>query len=233
AMRMVQYVNQWLSRQLPGYCAFCLSADCGEQGWCAQCFRELPWNTPACPQCAEPLPAGGGGRCGHCLVAPPAFTHTTAALRYLEGVAELVHDFKFHGSARAGTLLVELMLCKPPVQLGGALLPVPMHPSRARERGFNQAQWLARQLGKRLQLPVLEAECHKRLPSQRSLNRAERQRNLAGAYRVAGPLPEWVIIIDDVVTTGATGHALALAAQAAGATRVDVWAASRTPLEKS
>ncbi len=98
-----------------------------------------------------------------------------------------------------------------------------MHPSKARERGFNQAQWLAVQLGKRLHLPVLEAECHKRLPSQRSLNRAERQRNLTGAYRVEGPLPEWVIIIDDVVTTGATGHALALASLAAGATRVDVW----------
>ncbi|BCA91720.1 hypothetical protein HMSLTHF_14950 [Vreelandella aquamarina] len=108
-----------------------------------------------------------------------------------------------------------------------------MYPGRAKERGFNQAQWLAERLGDRLDLPVMQAHCIKRLPSQRSLNRRERQQNLAGAFMVDTEMPAHVTIIDDVVTTGATGHALATVLLEQGAKRVDIWAAARTPLQKS
>lgn len=130
-------------------------------------------------------------------------------------------------------LLVELMLSRCPSQMASALLPVPMYPGRAKERGFNQAQWLAERLGDRLDLPVMQAHCIKHLPSQRSLNRRERQQNLAGAFMVDTEMPAHVAIIDDVVTTGATGHALATVLLEQGAKRVDIWAAARTPLQKS
>ncbi|WP_404378065.1 ComF family protein [Vreelandella aquamarina] len=130
-------------------------------------------------------------------------------------------------------LLVELMLSRRPTKLGNALLPVPMYPARAKERGFNQAQWLAERLGGRLGVPVIQARCVKHLPSQRSLKRRERQHNLVGAFTVEAPMPAHVTVIDDVVTTGATGHALASVLLAHGAKRVDIWAAARTPLQKS
>ncbi|WP_447896066.1 ComF family protein [Vreelandella sp. GE22] len=168
--------------------------------------------------------------CGHCLVEPPAFAATTAEFLYLESVKELVRDFKFHASPRAGMLLVELMLTRPPATVGDALIGVPMHPAKARERGFNQAHWLAQQLAKRLELPLLTGECIKNLPSQRTLNRKERAANLRGAFKLPQRLPSHVTVIDDVVTTGATGHELARRALSAGASRVDLWAPARTPL---
>ncbi|WP_244208630.1 ComF family protein [Vreelandella andesensis] len=169
--------------------------------------------------------------CGHCQEQPPAFTAATAELLFDGPIRELIHDFKFNASPRAGMLLVELMMAKAPSFLGEGLLPVPMHIARARQRGFNQSQWLAEQLGKRVKLPVIRAECIKRLPSQRTLNRKERAKNLVGAFCIdKGPLPSHLTIIDDVVTTGATCQALAEEALSAGAKRVDVWTVARTPL---
>ncbi|WP_249976580.1 ComF family protein [Vreelandella olivaria] len=197
----------------------------------------LPWNTEGCLQCKEPLKDRRlpyiQRICGHCLTNPPAFKATTAELLYQDPIIELIHDFKFNFSPRAGTLLVELMLANAPIALGDVLLPVPMFRSRARARGFNQAHWLANQLGQRLNLPVINAVCTRRLPSQRSLNRRQREENLLGAFQVQGPLPDHVTIVDDVVTTGATGQALAVAALSAGAKQIGIWAVARTPLDKS
>ncbi|WP_188638582.1 ComF family protein [Vreelandella lutescens] len=231
--KWTQAVSQWFKQGLPGYCAFCLTARAFHAGWCDECFAQLPWNHRRCEQCAEPLVGQAGQRCGHCLVEPPSFTATTAALCYQGPVTSLVHDFKFHGSPRAGMLLVELMLSRRPAQVGDALLAVPMYPARAKARGFNQAQWLAERLGERIHKPLLQARCVKHLPSQRALNRRERQQNLLGAFTVKSPVPAHVTIIDDVVTTGATGHALASVLLVNGAQRVDIWAAARTPLQKS
>lgn len=229
-------------KALPGYCAFCLSPEASSKGWCEECFALLAHNAPACPRCKEPLAslegAGQGDTgqarlCGHCLVAPPAFSATTAEYLFDGAVKALVVDFKFQASTRAGRLLVELMLERAPATLGDALLPVPMHPVRARERGFNQAHWLARELARRLELPLLSGECVKQLPSQRTLNRRQRAANLKGAFRLKGAPPAHVILIDDVVTTGATAQELARVALAAGAERVDLWAPARTPFGHS
>lgn len=229
--------TDWLRAGLPGYCAFCLAPGVCSSGWCHECFHGLPWNNKGCLRCKDPLTSTSYPQdqslCGHCMTSPPAYTVTVAELLYQGPIIELLHDFKFNASSRAGTLIAELMLTRPPPALGDALLPVPMYPARARERGFNQAHWLASQLGRRLELPVVSAASTQHLPSQRSLNRRQRMANMVGAFRVSSVLPAHVTIIDDVVTTGATGHALAVAALEAGAERVDIWAAARTPLDKS
>lgn len=195
---------------------------------------QLPWNDSGCFRCKEPLDAGCVASvqavCGHCREQPPAFTAATVELLFEGPIRALIHDFKFNASPRAGMLLVELMMANVPNELGSALLPVPMHTVRARKRGFNQSYWLATQLGRQVELPVIKAECLKQQPSQRTLNRNERMHNLMGAFRINGPLPKHLTIIDDVVTTGATGHALAREALRAGAQRVDIWAVARTPL---
>ncbi|MGQ7262739.1 ComF family protein [Vreelandella sp. V005] len=216
---------------MPGYCAFCLAPALAGQGWCLACLKTLPWNRHACRQCGDPV-THETPLCGHCLVEPSTFTATQAGLMYLEPIKELVHDFKFHASPRAGTLLAELMLLTPPADLGDALLSVPMHPSHARTRGFNQSQWLAERLSRQLDAPMVSANRIKDSPSQRTLNRRQRAANLAGAFVFESVPPAHLLIIDDVVTTGSTGHALARAALDAGAERVDIWAAARTPLGK-
>ncbi|QRL05227.1 ComF family protein [Vreelandella venusta] len=232
--RLVHCASAWAKKGLPGYCAFCLSPQQTSSGWCQECFAQLPWNAHGCWQCKEPLAVGGEASaqpvCGHCRERPPAFTAATAELLFEEPIRALVHDFKFNASPRAGMLLVELMMSKPPSSLGEGLLPVPMHSTRARKRGFNQSHWLAGQLGKRVKLPVVTAECSHQLPSQRTLSRKERAKNLIGAFHINGPLPSHLTIIDDVVTTGATCQALAEEALRAGAKRVDIWAVARTPL---
>ncbi|WP_447556444.1 ComF family protein [Vreelandella sp. EE22] len=226
-----------LKKALPGYCAFCLSPDAHAKGWCDECYALLAHNGVACPQCKEPRAASDAPLsttlCRHCLSAPPAFSATTAEFLYQGAVKELVRDFKFHASPRAGMLLVELMLEKPPDHMGDALLGVPMHRSKARERGFNQASWLAEQLAKRLGMDVVAGQCIKRVPSQRTLDRKARADNLEGAFRLPEKLPDHVIVVDDVITTGATGHELARMAIAAGARRVELWAPARTPLGTS
>lgn len=223
--------SHWVKQAMPGYCAFCLAPALAGRGWCATCLDELPWNVHPCRQCGDPV-LHETTLCSHCLIEPPAFTATQARLLYHGPVKELIHDFKFHASPRAGMLLCELMLMTPPLLKGQAFVPVPMYPLNARERGFNQSHWLAEQLGQGLGMPLVYAKRVKESRSQRTLNRRERTANLVGAFIFDTPLPGHIVIIDDVVTTGSTGHALARAAVDAGAKRVDIWAAARTPLGK-
>lgn len=227
----LQRGGHWIKQAMPGYCAFCLASALPGRGWCATCLDELPWNVHACRQCGNPV-ANQTPLCGHCLIEQPAFSTTQAGLLYQGAIKALVHDFKFNASPRAGTLLAELMLLTPPGTLGDALLSVPMYPAHARTRGFNQSHWLAEQLSQQLSMPIVTAKRVKDSPSQRTLNRHQRAANLAGAFIFESPPPAHLVIVDDVVTTGATGHAMARAALDAGAKRVDIWAAARTPLGK-
>ncbi len=224
-----------LRRALPGRCGFCLAPAERDRPWCAACFEALPWNLPACPSCAEPQPSGSlaAKRCGHCLSRPPAFVRSRVPLRYQDEVAQLMQRFKFHASPRAGTVLLELFelgLEQRMLTWPEALIPVPLHPKRARERGFDQADWLARRLAARHGLRLYRAQRRHHTPSQRGLDRTERFGNLRGAFVIPAALPERVALLDDVMTTGATLDALAQACLAAGAREVEAWALARTPL---
>ncbi len=224
-----------LRQALPGRCSFCLAPGERDRPWCEACFESLPWNLPACPNCAEPQPPGSlaGKRCGHCLTRPPLFIRSRVPLRYEDEVARLMQRFKFHASPRAGNVLLELFelgLSPEALAWPEALIPVPLHPRRARERGFDQADWLARRLALRHGLALTRAQRRQHTRSQRGLDRAERYRNLRGGFVVKGTLPSRVALLDDVMTTGATLDALAQACLAAGAREVEAWAVARTPL---
>ncbi|WP_242458063.1 ComF family protein [Halomonas sp. YLGW01] len=235
-------VDQLAQRALPGHCAFCLGETLPETPWCLACEVALPWNEHACPGCAEPLPGQalveeGPRRCGRCLIRPPAFDMARAPLRYEAEVARLVQAFKFSASPRAGTLLLTLLEAghEVPVTSGAgssrpeALIPVPLHPRRARERGFDQADWLGRRLARRLDLPYMMARRVRMTPTQRGLARPSRLANLKDAFLVERPLPAHVVLLDDVMTTGATFEALARVCRTAGAKYIEAWAVARTP----
>lgn len=219
----------------PARCLLC--GDPGQDGrdLCARCDRELPWSGPACQRCALPLPAiphDGSALCTLCEHEPPPLVRTVAAFAYAPPLDRLVPRLKFHGELAAGRLMGRLMaeaLADQP--LPDALVPVPLHRRRLRERGYNQAREiaapLARQLGVRLRGDLLQRIRHTQPQSR--LDADARQGNLDEAFTVSvrGPLPAHVVLVDDVMTTGATLHAAAWALREAGVHRVDAWVCAR------
>ncbi|WP_245392785.1 ComF family protein [Salinicola halimionae] len=143
----------------------------------------------------------------------------------------LIQRYKFSADARAGEVLIQLMLASlaQGAGLGDALIGVPGHQERTREQGFDHTAWLTRRLAANWKLPVISAERLRETPSQRGLDRISRRRNVRRAFLLAEPLPATVMIVDDVMTTGATLESLAIACRKAGAEHVTAVAFARTP----
>ncbi|WP_269090058.1 ComF family protein [Aidingimonas lacisalsi] len=229
-------VDRCLRYALPGRCAFCLGAAMEGAPWCRQCLDELPWNRTACSRCAEPFsgPAGEPIKsCGACLREPPSFVRARVPLCYSDPVAAQVQRFKFSASPRAGAILLSLL--QGALTTGGDVLPealvaVPLHEQRARERGFDQADWLGSRLAQRLGMRYIKARRLRSTPTQRGLSREQRRANLKSAFVIDTSLPASVAILDDVMTTGATLDALGQACLEAGADHVEAWAVARTPM---
>lgn len=216
----------------PTRCLVCEDAGLDGIDLCAACEAELPFNMSACRACAVPLPESG--LCGGCLGARSALTEVHAAFVYAAPFDRLLPRLKFAGDLAAGRLVAQLMAAPlrdaPRPQ---ALVPVPLHRARLRRRGFDQALELARPLGRALGLPVLDGALLRvrATAEQSTLSAIARRRNVHGAFaaRPRLPLPEHVVLVDDVMTTGATLRAAAVALRQAGVRRVDAWVAARVP----
>jgi ComF family protein len=156
------------------------------------------------------------------------------AYGWYEGrLRELIHLFKYGGiSSLAGPLGEMTMIAYPRDERFDLIVPMPMHWWRRWRRGFNQAELLARAVGRRTALPVVNAVRRSRFTApQASLTNAERRRNVAGAFAVRAPEQirgARVLLVDDVLTTGATVGACAAALKRAGAAAVSVLALART-----
>ena len=217
---------------LPARCLVCREDGSLGQDLCVACRAALPFNRVACARCALPLPAAG--MCGACLHAPPPFTASRAALVYRFPADRLLPRFKFHGDLAAGRLLSQLMAqAFADAPRPQALVPVPLHPSRLRQRGYDQALELARPLARALGLPLRDDLLRRvRATSPQSeLDAASRRHNVRSAFaaRNPGALPGHVALVDDVMTTGATLAECTRALLRAGVARVDVWVAARVP----
>ena len=175
------------------------------------------------------------GACGRCAVRPPRFHRTVAPLAYDYPVDRLLLGLKFgrrtHLARALGQAIAEGVRSEVEggvLEMPEALAPVPLHPRRLTRRGFNQAEEIARFIGRSIGVPVLPGICrrvrHTRMQSR--LSDEERRLNVAGAFACAKS-PLRPAIVDDVVTTGATADAMAAALIAAGAEHVQVWAAAR------
>ncbi len=198
---------------------------------CAACLAELPWNHTACARCALPLPHAAAA-CGSCLQRPPPVAATQAAFRYAFPLDRLLPRLKFHSGLAVAPLLAQLTApmfaaCERP----HALIPLPLHRQRLRQRGYDQTLELARPVARELALPLRVDLLHRvrAAPPQSRLSAAQRQRNLRGAFSVnaSAPVPAHVALFDDVMTTGATLHAAAQALLGAGVHRVDAWVCAR------
>lgn len=218
----------FLNNLSPASCLLC-RADCAPDALCTSCRDELPWLPPnRCPRCA--LPTLDGSECGHCLHTPPAFDHACAAFAYQGDLAKLIVNAKFGGQWSTLPALAELLL--PDIDHQPDLvIPLPLHPSRLRERGFNQALEIARPLARLQDLP-LDTRLLLRLRDtehQARLHHHARSRNMRKAFYCKGRVDGYSIaLVDDIMTTGATLDAAAQALKQAGARRVDVWILART-----
>ncbi len=220
---------------LPPRCLLC-GAAAGDDALCTACRDELPRNALCCARCAEPL-AQPAPLCGRCLRRAPPWDAAWAPFRYTWPLDVLDARFKFGADLAAGRALAAQWRAQPPPgPLPAALIPVPLHVSRLRRRGYNQALELARPLGRALGVPVLPAVLlrTRATAAQTELDRAARRRNVRGAFAVprAASLPAHVVVLDDVLTTGATVAECARVLKRAGVARVDVWALARAPARR-
>jgi ComF family protein len=199
--------------------------------WCGACDAALPYlDAPHCPVCALPIPSGEV--CGHCLTDPPLFTRTTAAFGYSFPLDKLIQALKYGEQlALANAFAEKLALRIDRNSLPDCIIPMPLHPAKLRERGFNQSALLAATLARKLNLELLANACQRvrDTPPQSALPWKERRKNVRNAFCCDKDLTgKRVALVDDVLTTGASLNALAEAVQKRGASEIHAWVVART-----
>lgn len=232
-------LQQGLDFLLPERCLSCGTAVRGSNALCGSCWAELQFITdPRCAISGVPFPfdGGEGAVSAAVLASRPAYDRARAALRYNGASGRLISRLKYGDRLEAVPLFARWM-----IQAGAALVedadviaPVPLHPSRLFARRFNQSAELARAIG-RLSGKDVEPDLMQRIratPAQVGLSAAARRRNVAGAFALtegkgAKVAEARVLLIDDVLTTGATVEACARRLGAEGAAHVDVLTLAR------
>jgi ComF family protein len=224
---IVNQIRRWrltgpkaLSRALaatlfPPRCCLCgFRGASADLDLCEVCHADLPWNEHESPGVLAPL-------------------------RYEYPVDEMVRRLKYHGAFENARVLGVLLAAKARARgspLPRLLVPVPLHTSRLRERGFNQAYALARYAGRMLEVPYARTLLRRvrDTPSQTALDVTARRYNVRGAFAVCGPAAterllaaQHVAIVDDVITTGSTAAELRAVLYAAGVRQVELWAVAR------
>jgi ComF family protein len=224
--------HAWLDLVLPPRCGSCLEPGTWLCDRCRSGIRRPA--EPLCPRCGRELGFTGESCSGCSHLRHLASVHS---LGLYEGPLErLVHRFKYQGwrclaGSLSGLLLDSLAGQPAPA---GLILAVPLHPQRERERGFNQAELLAARLRRRLGVPPAGGRLLRTRPTppQVGQDRVRRRQNVAGAFSWSGKSPsrQPVLLVDDVITTGATLEACAGAMRSAGSGRVTALTLARVGL---
>lgn len=195
-----------------------------------RCIDELDRATSQrCEACWSPVPHGPG-LCERCEVAPPSYEALRTPLRFRGDARRALLEAKFRGVTRLiGPLAVLAARVVPLHWQIDAVVPVPLHPSRQRERGYNQAEIAAKAVAHDLALPLDTSLLRRvrRTPAQAHLGAEARGHNLRGAFAVEGAPPSTVLLVDDITTTGSTFEEAASTLRAAGAATVYALALAR------
>lgn len=215
-------VRRSFARLLAQDCLLC-GAESASSILCPACEADLPrLPDTLCPRCA--LPTAHGEICGRCLARPPHYDFTLAAFRYSFPVDKLVHTFKYGHRLALGAYFGRQLAALGEGGLRADLIvPLPLHPMRLRERGFNQALELARPLAREWRIPIDARSCRRirQTAPQADLPWRERARNVRGAFDCASDFTgKRLLLIDDVMTTGSSLDELARTVKLHGAQEV-------------
>lgn len=209
----------WL---MPGVCLVCRQASKKSVDLCDTCHAAFIELENPCFGCALTLPSSdfAGTLCGKCQNQNRLIQRTVAGFAYQAPVAGLIGQFKYRAKLQHGSVLTDLLMDEiresyAVAPLPQLLLPIPLHPMRLRERGYNQALVMAQQLGKTLQIPVAH-DVLKRVTNtaaQQGLSARERKQNLRRAFALTSTAQlqdlTAIALVDDVVTTMSTVRELA------------------------
>jgi ComF family protein len=193
---------------------------------CRACLNDLPWHPKtSCPRCGL---SSSGQLCGSCISSPPDFDATHSVFLYDFPIDAMMQRYKYGNMLSLCAFFGQLLSEKVVLESVDLIIPMPMHPARIKERGFNQALEIAKVFGKE-KLDYSRAQRQKLTPPQASLPLKERVNNIKGAFKVEADLTgKRIAIIDDVMTTGASLNELAKTLKKAGASHVECWVIART-----
>lgn len=233
-------ISEALSICLPTHCVLCSNSLQQAISLCQRCQSELPWLGQCCQCCAIPLPVDGPSNitCGACLIRPPPFHSCRVLFRYQHPICNLLTGYKFKEKFAQGKILGQLLsdrfesyyANRTPPQL---LIPVPLHPRKLKQRGFNQSHELAKLIAAQCGLPIDCKAIIKSIdtPAQSELKAAQRRQNLHQAFTLARPSRlqgiKHAAIIDDVITTTTTVSTLSRLLLKGGVEQIDIWAVAR------
>jgi ComF family protein len=229
-------IKNFLAWLFPATCILCHNLTGRPQDLCLLCLNELPILPQNCLHCAKILTISEPVACTANLLEKGG---VYALFRYEIPITKLILELKFHEKIVNARILGELMAAA--IQnhwyahqsLPDVIIPVPLHPKRVRERGFNQALELARPIAKALGLPLDTQSCQrlKHTAAQARMKVQDRAQNMRNVFAVTGDFSgRHVAVLDDVITTGHTLNEFTRMLQAAGAARVDIWCCARTLL---
>jgi ComF family protein len=230
-----------LSLLYPETCQLCEEARASraESFVCSDCRGKVQWlEWPYCNRCGMPFQGNISSEfeCQNCREVELHFCHARSAVIARQKALKAIHRYKYERLLCLEPYLAGLLKERAIPELSGqgwtCLVPVPLYPAKKRERGFNQAERLARRLAKELGLPLKSDLVRRVIPtkSQTRLSRAERSENMNKAFDKGSMTPdsgERVILVDDVLTTGSTTNACAKVLKQAGAAEVCVWTVAR------
>jgi ComF family protein len=187
----------------------------------------------SCEICSIAIPQSTFKLCGSCIKNKPCFDRVFTRYFYEEPLRTVLHEFKYKNGLYLRKFMVQLLLNALPDQIykPDCLIPVPMHPLKLRQRGFNQSVELTKLLAKRLGVAYNLKLCTKKLITtpQTQLNRKQRIKNLKHAFSVDNTEHTHITLVDDLLTTGSTANAIARLLKKQGVQRVDVLCCARTP----
>ena len=233
--KKIEYLKKMLTWLLPYTCILCHHTADRYQDICSACYETLPWLKKSCVRCAIPL-LTTEQTCGHCLQKTPPFDRTHALFLYEPPITQLILELKFTEILINAQILGELLAMNIQKRYSSAdtlpdsIIPVPLHPQRLKERGYNQALEIARPIARLLKRPIDTTACQrvKATTPQTLLPATERRENIKDAFRVTRDLTnQHIVVIDDVITTGCTISEFCKTLKKSGVRKIDVWCCAR------
>ena len=226
---MMPSLYRLLFESLPTKCLLCGRWQ-NLLGVCSYCDPHLPKINKGCSICLEEV--NSSSICGQCQNNTPYFDNANAPWVFSNPINNWVHQLKTRPLLDLAYFFAHRIAKAHPIQPDKeiAIVPVPLHNKKLKERGFNQAELIAKPLSKILKLKYLNSlfEKTKETTSQSGLSKEDRSKNLSGAFKVKYSPPKKVILVDDVITTGSTANELAKTLKYAGCEHVQVLTACKT-----